>query len=383
MSSPPLSDRGVSSDTRAILLGSAPVVAIAAVAFAWFGSWHQTADFTQLWAVTHAAWSGVSPYDEAAVKALAPRDAQWPVLPWAYPPWTTLMLAPLGLLSLDVASRLWMLSSAGALLASGLLVSRARERVDLAVSGLFSALSLSALGVVVVGQLVAPVAIGAALLAVRSDRASTAVGLVLLATKPHLGAPIALAAALRAAAARDRRFGEGLVAGLLLGALLGMASLLLDPRWPVAWPAAVQRLRASETVRICDTCSSAVTSAASDPLGLAAVGLLALVLAATLLARRDLWRDRSAAVSTGVLGAMIFLPYVRNYDHALLAIPLLAAWHRADRARRALLALAWLLPWLGLGLGRSGGAALYWIAALVVAGVWASLAQDRGPRGDP
>ncbi len=362
---------------RGALIGGGGVIAAAAAGYALLGGTRYTADFTQLWAATRALLSGISPYDEAAVLALVPADVVWPVLPWAYPPWTTLILAPFGALPLDVAGRLWSILSAGAVAIAALWVANAKTppgRMGVAAA---ATLAFPTLGLVAVGQLVAPVAVGAALLIRSSHAATTAIGLVLLATKPHLGLPVALAHFGWMALARNRSAARGWVLGAAMGlGLLGVC-FALDPHWPGAWRAAIERLRGEDTFRLCDTCASA-TAAAQGPSGRMGVALLIGAAGWAIARRRDLWGDRAAVVSAGLLCGLVFLPYVRNYDHALAVLPLVAVWSRADRNRRQILVVAWLLPWLSLGLSREAGTIPYWLSAIAVAGVWAVSGAGAG-----
>jgi hypothetical protein len=378
---PPPEPAEAGDDTRAALLGVGGVSAVAAAGYAAFGSARYTADFTQLWAATRAALVGVSPYDDAGVSALVPAGAEWVFLPWAYPPWTVLCTLPLGALPLDAAGRCWSLASAGGFVLAGYLASGATDLRTRAGVLAASALSLPALGVIGVGQLVAPVAVGAALLT-RPSSAAVAVGLALLATKPHLGAPIALAHLAWALARRHRPSAAGWGAGVGIGLVAAIASLRVDPGWPTTWPAALHRLRATETVSVCDTCASATTSFLGAGLpGLAGLSLVAALAAALAWRGRARFEDPAVVVGAGALGGLLFLPYLRNYDHALACVPLAVAASRGGPGARWWLAGAWALPWLGASLGRAGGAPFYWLGALV--GLAALLSPPTGSTPAP
>lgn len=373
------------------------VFAAVGVAYAAFGAGEYTTDFTQLWAVGRGAVVGVSPYDEAALAKLAPPGAEWPVLPWAYPPWTTLLLAPLGLLPLDVAGRCWSLATGAVAVFAALRAFEAGQGagskadaevsplVAKAVAATLAVLFFPTLGTLVVGQLTGPVVLGAALLATSRSPLLIGVGLGLLAIKPHIGAPVALGYAAFAAVAGERSDRAGWAIGGALGAVGLVGSFAVDPDWSTAWPAALDRLRADPTVADCDTCASLPNTLLAGTGWETAVGLACLAgLALLVFGRRpDLLRDRLSAVAVAALVGLITLPYVRNYDHMLAIVPLAAAWGRVDRVGRLLIVAAWALPWLGLGLSRELGAATCWVAAglALIAWGWCSPRSDQRSMG--
>ncbi|MEZ4237749.1 MAG: glycosyltransferase 87 family protein [Myxococcota bacterium] len=212
-------------------------------------------------------------------------------------------------------------------------------------TGLAAALFPPVVGVLLVGQTSLLTALGAALAAwALAERRGgwLAVAVALLALKPHLGLLPLLAAV---ALARSRR----LAAALLVAALLAAGT---------AWPAALARFAATVAVA-CDTCAGAPRALSPAHPGLAALALAPLVPATA-------WRLRHAPPDRAIAAACaltpLVLPYLRNYDYAVLMVP----WLVVARERPAAAALAWLGPALALGFGRAAPPACWWSSAAIL-----------------
>ncbi len=245
------------------------------------------------------------------------------------------------------------------------------------------------LGLVAVGQMTMPVLTGIALgLYALDRRAPWGLGLAafLMSYKWHVGAIPALGGLVLLA--RD----PPLLRRTLfpVAAWFGGASILslgLDPRWPAEMVRSVLALAVADVNLVCDTCASvAWTLSGWLDLRTSAVGLVLLLLGAAAIGWRGLVRDARAFMGAVVALTLVCLPYVRNYDHAILSVALVAAWQRATAPwHRAVVVGCWAaalaLPALPRTLADDvlGSGALAVLALLVAVGPRAGAPPDDAP----
>lgn len=322
----------------------------AALVFVFYGNMRSNTDFIAMYGAVHGVVNGVSPYDELGQSALL--NAEYPdleepiaLLPFALLPWYVLVLSPLGWLSPHEAGRAFMLFNAGCMVAAAWALSARRGHLTPWL-GLAVSLYFPVIGLVTIGQYTLPVYVGGALGLLGLSRKQPwliAMALLLLSFKWHIG--LIPAGVLVALTLRDRNLATRALAPTLavfgVGGLLG---LLLDPVWPASFVRSVLALSAAEVNQVCDTCASLSWTlsqwtglrAAIPGAGLLAAGCLVVV-------ARGLHRDAVGAFAAMWSVSLLALPYVRNYDYAVLALALYVAAERSrTTAERGLVALVWL-----------------------------------------
>ncbi len=237
---------------------------------------------------------------------------QGSLLPFDQPPWIALLAAPFAGIGNDPGARLWILVELAALAVGlSLLVGRAQPRWRALVAFAAVPTALMALNAQVDGLVV--LGLGGAFALWRSDRrvlAGCSLGLCL--AKPHLVVGLAIVLLL----AKEWRVvaGWALAAAGLLGAVA-----IRDPRWPVQW----LRFLATD-VRHIGSELSPVGAALRLPMGqapalAAAIGVLALVVAATVLLAQRRRDTPNEALAVVVTGSLLAAPHALESDLVLAA----------------------------------------------------------------
>jgi hypothetical protein len=271
-----------------------------------------------------------------------------------------------------------MLLNIAMLVTSILLLTAGRKPLFRTVAALAGLIFIPTLGLIVVGQYSAPVLLGACLFiyAVRREAAPlTALGLLLLTFKPHLGLfllPVGFLWLVFQKTAFARR-----AIGLTLGGglILGMLGFIADPAWPLAYMRSLINYTNLPGVANRDLSASFPVLLVKMLLGQPnASGTICLSLAIASIVSILFWRFTVfAKVETLIAGCVILTlladPYLFNYDYILLLLPLV---HLARQARsrpgRWVLAGAYLLPWLSLVLARSANI-FYALSAILLLAV--------------
>lgn len=300
-------------------------------------------DFSRIWAGPRAVVIGVDPYDPSSWAATA-RDlgTQAPdtsVVVYPYPPWVTMFLLPLGLLTLPVASMVWLVASLGVGLAGlrGLVREYLPDRpiVQAVAAG---SLLLSWVGVLTltIGQwgFLLIGALSAVIVLLRHGRPGWAgLAAVGLTAKPQLfvlGAPaIALQAIWSARPGRPRQDGIRFV-----GVALAATAVLVAVGWvalPSWWPNWL-RFAGSALAPDSDTIAALLLTVGGDvalrATPLAIIGLL--VIGMRFHPRSEAWLPVWLALSSAAT------PYSNSYDQILLVVPIVtASGVVARRSRRA------------------------------------------------
>ena len=311
-------------------------------------------DFSQFWAGARVFVTGGDPYDPVTwpgrVRELGGQDAVTPVL--VYPPWVLFVIAPLGLLELELAATIWIAATlVFAAAGLSLLLVQTAPRLPLAHTTIAFALVGSQPGIVAFysGQwsffLVGTLALLSVFLRRRRQSLAALCGVAML-IKPQLfllAGPTLLRIAI---VRRQRRLIAGLV---LLAAVAAVASAILFPRWWEPWSSVAAgrggNIRAASL-------PNAMRDVFGDPGLVAAIALVAglIGLAFAFSPASD------AAWPVWLTVSVNAAPYVFVYDQVILLVPLaLAAGILArDRPGRSLLVTS-----LGVGALVVGGTLLH------------------------
>ena len=366
---------------RFFLIVVTPLLVIAAaVGLAFFLPGRESIyDFIMLFSANLGIINRVPLYDNAAIIALTIAKISAPgnftLFPYPYPPWYALSTFYLGFLPLSVAATAWMLLNIAMLVASIVLLTEGWKPVWRLLAGLAGLMFLPSLGLLVVGQYSAPVLLGAALFihaARQEDAPLTALGLLLMTFKPHIGLfllPVGFFWLVFQKTAFGRR-----AAWLTLGAGLVVSALgfIADPAWPLSYTHSVLSYTTVPGVANRDLSASfpvllvkLVTGQSSAFWASWLTLVIALVIGA-LFWRFRVFKDVTLLIAGCVLLTLLADPYMFNYDYVLLLLPLVCLAGLAKALGiRLILAGAYLLPWISLGLAR-GANILYACAAIVL-----------------
>lgn len=312
-------------------------------------------DFMCFWTGADLVAHGQDPYDPStwatAVEGIFPNWlglARRPPCPGAYgyPLSTAIATIPLALLPLRTAALVWMFLLLGGLAAGIILLARAsdlglRRGVLLAAIALGSQPAwLTALTSQYGGiQLLALGLVALPGTAIRPARLS--LGVLLLLLKPHV-APLVVLERARAAAPRALAVGAALTAGLVL------ASLLLQPGWPMEWLDEVVGHR----TELAGT-SATLYGFTRWLSGRADLAVLIMLLAAGafLVSVRGVEiRCPVDRVAVALMAGLLIVPYLSSGDPIVLAVAWCAILRRAGPASMvfvlALITVADIVPWV-------------------------------------
>jgi hypothetical protein len=338
----------------AALVGATAVLAVAR----WPGADYRHSDFFQFWAAPRLLLEGADPYEPVPWADIYRREAAPPIAApvppyrFIYPPWTAVLLLPLGALPFDLAAAIWLVGQLAAValaLRKLLALVRGARREAVLLFGLAAA--FQPLWLLVAGGNVTGLTFGflvaatASVLAGAATRAGLAASL--LAVKPH---PFAVAApALLAVARPPDRVGLIAVTGAT-GIALVAITLPFGPGLIGEWVSSTLELQAT-----------AGSNAAAWTLGRVLPGgplVGPLCVAGALLALTLWWRMRDrpaiARVAAAVAVSVFVAPHGWSYDQLLLLVPLavIVADTSALRGGRRSIALALtalvsgVLPWM-------------------------------------
>jgi hypothetical protein len=305
---------------RRALWGLAILLAVLGLAQAWALLRFQPAglDFLPLWTAGRMAWSG-HVYDFAAIthaQAWLLPNFPWP-RPYAYPPTTLLLLAPLGALPFWPALGLWMALGFGVFLYAGTRLAPGRRALVVALLLLSPSVVLAAVvdqAVVLVGGLTVLAMVD---LDGRPRRAGVWLALAAV-IKPQavLLAPLALVAG----GAFEALVSTAVVVAALVGLSVAVFGFPLWTQWLASLPGFQKAIESVPNLM-----AGVITPlGAANLLGLAgpaaiawraAFALLGAGLAWTTFARRADPATRLAALAAG---SLLIAPYAMAYDGAML-----------------------------------------------------------------
>jgi hypothetical protein len=363
-------------------------------------------DFVMLYTSNLGVIYRVPIYNTPAIEALTiahtqANPADFHLFPYPYPPWYSLSTFYLGYLPPKVATNAWMFINIAMLAAAILLLSadwKPRQRLLALLAGLGF---IPAIGLVVVGQYTAPVFLGAALFyyaAQRRDAPLTALGLLLMTFKPHIGMILFAAGFLwlvfHALPADSQIFHffrrenleiservtslRALQLTLLGGLLLAALGFLADPAWPLTYPKSLLSYSTVPGVASRDLSASFSVALIKMLLGHPSafwsywLSLALIILMLAIFWHRNIFSTPDTLIAAAAILTLLGDPYMFNYDYILLLIPLfilLPVNHSI--AAQIILGCVYLLPWLVLLTG-VGGNILLNLAGVVIFGllVW-------------
>lgn len=316
-------------------------------------------DFQVLYQTNMGLLRGIGIYDHpgqvqmiAQLAHVAPDQVF--VLPFPYPPWYALSTLWLAWIPIASAVRIWLGIGLVLLFASIWFLTDGWAPVWRLASFFVAILFPPVLGSLFVGQYDFPVLMGAAMMtyALVKEKAGLAVlAAALLTFKPHVGGPVILAA-LAYLWLRKDAFGRRAIIGMLAaGAALFAVGFLASPVWPLDY---LHSLTGFKNVSQCNQCVNPSMMLA----GMFGGGFdQAVPIAAVLLLLAIIWlawkwkplaMQPDMLISTAVLMALFVSPYLQNYDYVLLVAPGFVLARRARGLGWLWLALAFLLPLVGL-----------------------------------
>jgi hypothetical protein len=373
-------------------------------------------DFSVMYFTNQGLLNGIPIYAYPAqlefVKTLTP--ASFIFHPYPYPPWYALATVYLGLLPIQVAARMWFLLNLAMIGVSAWLLTPGWKPVPRLLGTFAAIMFIPAFGLLIVGQYSAPVLLGAALFIWSARKKSalwTAVALLLMTFKPHIGGILFLAGfgwllyqcrcerAVSGERGNPQLANEVPLNGRLLraknalamtsfatiyarraiwltilgGVVLAGIGFLADPAWPLTYLQSLGRYRDIPGVQTCGLCASLSVALVRVATGQSQTGMAAwvsLVLAAGM-GSLLFWRyriylkDATALTALSAILTLLLDPYLLNYDYILLLIPLFWLVRRERLA-----ALAYFIPWAALALGRDGNSLLPVAALLLLTILW-------------
>ncbi len=360
-----------------------PVIAIVMFAIARYipTSLPSGSDFSALYNTDLALVHRVPIYDLARVEALAAQHSglapeKFFLARFPYPPWYALSTFYLGLLPDHAAATLWFeLNLAMLFLSVWLLTDGWPGRLRLIAFPL-ALFFLPVLGALSVGQYDFPVLLGASLLIYslrKQNIVLTTLGIVLLTSKPHVGALILLSALGWLIGGRSS-FGRGAIRSSVgAGLILSVAGFLADPAWIISYPKMLLNYQNEGNVTTCSECASLPVWLSrwffSGSLAHAmwiALALLFLLGVLFYFVRSSL-QSHELLLSVAILITLLASPYLYNYDFLLLLIPFVVLVNKSNLVQRIIVLICYLAPTLAIILyGRDGNISLLF-ATLVTA----------------
>ena len=325
-------------------------------------------DFIILYSASLGVIHRIPLYDNAAITALTiaklSAPAGFSLFPYPYPPWYAVSTFYLGFLPLAVAATSWRLLNVAMLVASIVLLTEAWQPVWRILAALAGVLFVPSLGLLVVGQYSVPVLLGAAVFIYavhHQDAPFTAIGLLLMTFKPHIGLFL-FPAAFFWLTFQKAVFARRAIWLTLGGALvLFVLGFIADPGWPLTYLHSMISFSSIPSVANRNISASfpvLLMKLITGQSGTIWVTVLSLVFAiglAVLFWRWKVVTNVRLLITCCVLMTLLADPYLSNYDYVLLLLPLilLAEWGRSLAMRLAVVAI-YLLPGISLVLGRSG-----------------------------
>ncbi len=351
-------------------------------------------DFQVIYHADLGLLQGISIYDHAGQVNMIARLAnvtpnQVFVIPFPYPPWYALSTVWLALLPIDLAARLWFGLNLIMLCVSLWLLTEGLGRLRAIILAVAALLFPPVLGSLFVGQYIFPVLLGAAMMikAFRQSRAGlVAVAAGLLTFKPHLGGLLLSVAAVYLWQRRAEIGRRSLPLVAAMAGALFVVGFAASPAWPIDY---FHSLTGFEGVSRCGQCTN-LSMVLAGALGggfksavLVAIVLLALAVVWLVKSWKRLADESSLLISAGILITLLVSPYLQNYDYVLLLVPMVTLASRARGIDWILLGLAYVSPFVGLGLlGPAGNDSLVLSALLstvLLVGATLRLRDDGAP----
>lgn len=322
-------------------------------------------DFQVLYRADQGILRGVPLYDREAQAEMVARDLGVSVdrvfvLPFPYPPWFALTTLPLALLPAEVAIRVWFLLNVTMLLASVWLVTDGWHPRLRLISFVIAPLFFPILGALIVGQYVFPTILGMAM-RVYAFRHKTlwmiALGMALVTFKPHVGMFVVLAVAAHLLLRRDEFGRRAFLYTAITGVVLFALGFLADSNWIVNYPRSLFAFKGVSECNLCVSLPLTISTLLGWGFDQAFIISLVLLIGLGFVLMKNFSRmDGGLLFALFTCMALLVNPYLQNYDFAFAILPLFAlAGFTLTRKDWLILALSFLLPWLGLiFFGRDG-----------------------------
>lgn len=326
-------------------------------------------DFQVLYRADQGVLRGIALYDRAAQEQMVADDLGVSadrvfVLPFPYPPWYALATLPLALLSPDEAVRAWFLLNLAMLMLSVWLLTDGWTPRKRLYSFVAAPLFLPVFGALTVGQYVFPTILGMAALvyALRHKIIwMIPLGMALVTFKPHVGMLVALAVTVRFFLRRGDFNRRAILYTAATGASLFLLGFLADGNWIVNYPKSLFAFKGVSECEICVSLPMTIVRLAGLGFDQAFIVSLALLTVFSFVLFKNFSRmDDGSLVALFTCMALLVNPYLLNYDFAFAILPLfMLASIARTRTDWFILALSFLLPWLGLiFFGRDGNITL-------------------------
>jgi hypothetical protein len=324
-------------------------------------------DFITLYAANFAILHRVPLYDTSTLTRLMivqfNLKPDFTLFPHPYPPWFALSTFFLALLPPKQAANAWMLLNATMLLTCAILLTQKWKPIPRILAMLAVPIFVPSIGLMVVGQYSTLVLLGATLFlyaAQREDAPLTALGLLLITFKPHLGLFLFPAGffwlTFRKTPFAQRALWLTIIGGVLLAAL----GFIADPAWPVTY---IHALREYTTIQgVSDLGLSAGFSAMLVKIvfgqGSAAwatgLSLLLIVIMLVLFWRFKIYTNLETLIAACILLTLLGDPYLLNYDYILILLPLGYLLGQVKNIfHRISLGIVYFIPWFSLILERN------------------------------
>ncbi len=293
-------------------------------------------DAIQFWCAGNLIRQGRSPYEiegQATISAAAGWDREttgigrYDFMPYYYPYWVGLAVAPLTLLDFETFTATWTVLQYASLLMASVLLCQIPERFPRLLTGVLIVLFPLATQVADMGQVACALLMLLALLWWSVERRRDLLaGLMLaaLCTKPQLTVLVVPCVLIWSWRQDRRRVMLGFAGGV---AALVTVSTLMWPNWIIEFlqaPSTTPMLTGSDPWKL-TTWNAACRSLGADGLWLMALTAIVAV-PATMWTLRTAWRRESAfadVVSVGLLAVWFVSPYGRSYDMVVLLFPLM------------------------------------------------------------
>ena len=293
-------------------------------------------DFLAIYNADLALVNGVPIYDfpavrEIALKASGIPDEHFFLVRCLYPPWYALSTFYLGLLPAKAAATLWFEINLLMLFFSIWFLTDGWEGRLRLIAFPLALLFLPVLGTLSVGEYDFPVLLGASMLiySLRKENVTlTALGVVLLTFKPHIGALVLLSALIYLALSRSN-FGRRAMRSILIaGGFLFVIGFIADPAWPINYPKVLLNYGGEEHVSECSGCANLPIQLSRwffdgsfERAVVIAVVLLAVLMVLFYWLRSSVFKSYALFSNAALLITLLVSPYLYNYDYILLLVP--------------------------------------------------------------
>ncbi|WP_028458296.1 glycosyltransferase 87 family protein [Chloroflexus sp. Y-396-1] len=321
------------------------------------------ADFWMLYNTAYGLVRGVYIYDYTAQSSIAYQVfgdlLQDITLPYyVYPPWFIYSFFFLGLFPPDYAAQFWFWCNIAIIGTTLHLITNSWSFRSKIYAILFTLSWSSIWMLLIVGQFIAPLMLGIALIMfaiTHSQPSLLVVGMFLLTYKPHLDGFIFIFVV---GWLLFKRYYKPLKVIIFTHISICIIFLIINPLWLLDYIRTLIGFREQTTFTTCDDCSSGATLLVSAMTGKADTATALYVGIGIALVGTFIWwlvfqwrLDTTIEVTiywSSVL-ALLSIPYVNNYDSAMLLLSFLWLTNTAKHTvTKTFLTIALVVPWIGV-----------------------------------